>query len=206
MSVAATWLQTAHGRAFDVMDPRASAVHLDDIAHALSNLCRFGGHCRPFYSVAEHSFRVALRVEDLCRARFPGKTIRGQRWWGIVLGALLHDASEAYLIDLPRPLKLVPGLGEVYRSLERGVQAVIWERFGVRPEDGAHEVIQHADDVLLATEKRDLMAKCDVPWATLPAPLPERMNPLDGHGARLAFLGAYSRISRNARQSGAVAA
>lgn len=106
------WIQMHSGIAFWPMDPRADEVRLEDIAHSLSLLCRFGGHCSRFYSVAEHSVHVAR----LCSPE-------------VALWGLLHDASEAYVVDLPRPIKRQ--LPE-YAEIEGLVQFAIAEHFGLR--------------------------------------------------------------------------
>src|SRR5271165_7548492 len=82
------WIQTYTGRVMYPLDPRPEEINIIDIAHALSNLCRFTGHVRTFYSVAEHSVRVSQHCD-------PKDAL-----WG-----LLHDASEAYLADMSRPMK-----------------------------------------------------------------------------------------------------
>lgn len=84
---------TYTGRYIDALNPDISRIHILDIAHALSNLCRFGGHCPSFYSVAEHSLLVADLMEDA-----------GYRGDALLVG-LLHDSEEAYLIDIPSPIK-----------------------------------------------------------------------------------------------------
>lgn len=82
------WMQTFSGRQFWPMDPRPNEIFIEDIAHALANLCRYGGHCLRFYSVAEHSVLMARAVSP-----------ENKLW------ALMHDAAEAYLVDVPRPIK-----------------------------------------------------------------------------------------------------
>lgn len=82
------WIQTYTGRQFWPLDPKPEEVCIEDIAHALSQQCRYAGHTIRFYSVAQHSVEIALRVP------------RAAALWG-----LLHDAAEAYLVDLPRPVK-----------------------------------------------------------------------------------------------------
>lgn len=162
------WIQTYTGAQFWPLDPRPSEVRTEDIAHALSMQCRFAGHCRVFYSVAEHS----VRVSQLLRA------------WGhpplAQLAGLLHDASEAYLVDVPRPLKPhLPG----YSEIERRVMDAICERFGLPrwalATDARWGAVRHADAVLLATEARDLMAPQPVPWEGLPDPLPTIIHQAD---------------------------
>lgn len=85
---------TSTGKWFDILRPDPSLIDLHDIASALSKLCRFGGHCQQFYSVAEHSILAA----KMMRQRNGGNP-------ALIRWALLHDASEAYVVDIPRPAK-----------------------------------------------------------------------------------------------------
>lgn len=105
------WIQTYTGVHFYPLDPRPEDFRIEDIAHALSNLCRYTGHVSRFYSVAEHS----VHVSRLCP---PGWELAG----------LLHDAAEAYINDLSRPLKHGGGL-DGYRAIEWGLDSAIAERF-----------------------------------------------------------------------------
>jgi len=105
------WIQTYTGRQFWPLDPRADEIHIEDIAHSLSLQCRYAGHCKRFYSVAEHSVLLARYVSQ-----------------PVKLWALLHDASEAYLVDVPRPIK--PYL-ENYEDVERRLMYRIRDRFGL---------------------------------------------------------------------------
>lgn len=137
-----TWLQTFTGRAFHTNPPEPDAVHIVDIAHALSNLCRFGGHVRRFYSVAEHSVHVSYLVP-------PEHALIG----------LLHDATEAYVVDLPRPIKeQLP----TYQDIERRVWHVIAERFGLDPDMPA--CVKAADNAMLLAERDQLMGPVPIPW------------------------------------------
>jgi uncharacterized protein len=143
------WLQTYSGRAFPFPpDPAAVCVH--DIAHALANTCRFSGHPRRFYSVAEHSVRVALHLQGV---GFPPC---------VVLAGLVHDASEAYLNDIPSPLKALHEFA-AYRTLERAVQATIEEALGVwvTPSSPAVRV---ADHILLSYEAVTLLGPAPSGW------------------------------------------
>ncbi|MBY3263901.1 hypothetical protein HFO15_19950 [Rhizobium laguerreae] len=131
-------MQTATGRKFWALDPRADEVFIEDIAHSLSLQCRYAGHCLRFYSVAEHSVLMARKL----------------RWEGVdvALYALLHDAAEAYTVDVPRPLKrhLVG-----YKEAEAKVMAAIAERFGLAAEMPA--VVHDADNRIIADELVNLV-------------------------------------------------
>lgn len=168
------WIQTFSGGRFFPLDPRSWEVRIEDVAHALSLLCRFGGHARSFYSVAEHS----VRVSQACAP--------ADAFWG-----LLHDASEAYLVDLPRPLKRLPELAG-YLEAERRVMEAVCVRFGLPSAEP--QGLRHADDLLLATERRDLMAPSDADWGPLPEPLPERIEPWPATHAEELFLARFSQL------------
>lgn len=136
------WLQTFSGVKFYVRDPRPEDVRIEDIAHALSMVVRFGGHVRRPYSVAEHSVRVAE-----CVAELGGSP--EEIFWG-----LMHDAAEAYVGDIIWPLKRAPELAG-YKMVERRVELAICKAFRMSYDMPA--IVKHADLVMLATEKRDLM-------------------------------------------------
>ncbi len=138
------FIQTVSGKRVNPFALRASDLDIDDIAQALANQCRFGGHCRRFYSVAQHSCLVA----DLLCAE--GGDASAALW------ALLHDAPEAYLSDLPHPLKHFSEFGRLYREAEDSLQHVISEHFGLPREPPA--ALRDADRALLAAEHRTLMA------------------------------------------------
>jgi len=168
------WLQTFSGGQFWPMDPRPAEVAIDDIAHALSNLCRFAGHCLEFYSVAQHSVLVSYYV--------PREH---------AFQSLLHDAAEAYLADIPRPVKLE--LPE-YRALEKRVQAVIYRRFRLPAEEPP--CIKAADDRVLAQEHRDLMVVTPYDWGRLDGlePLPWRVVPQSPRNAYGGFLIRFAEL------------
>lgn len=171
------WMQTFTGRKFWPIDPRADEVNIHDIAHALSFMCRFGGHCREFYSVAEHS----VRVSRLANTPEP-----------IGLAALLHDAAEAYVVDVPRPLKRsIVG----YREIESRVARVIEQRFGLETGILDHPAIKQWDEILLATEARDLMGgESAGKWNLQASPLPERIMPESADEAEWSFLARFTAL------------
>jgi uncharacterized protein len=136
-------LVTHEGVTFDFEHPRAEMIQPEDLAHSLANQCRFAGHVRQFYSVAQHLV--------LCSTQVPERD---------ALPALLHDAQEAYVVDLPRYLKRCPGM-EAYRSYENLAQLAVMERFGVTyPLPPSIGVV---DLRMVLTEWRDLMPKQDSP-------------------------------------------
>ncbi|WP_181168649.1 MULTISPECIES: hypothetical protein [unclassified Mesorhizobium] len=128
------FMQTFTARQFWPLDARNDEVHIEDIAHSLSLQCRYAGHCKQFYSVAEHSVLIANWI-----------------WWhgsaADALCGLLHDATEAYLVDMPRPVKR--SLHE-YRLHEAALWKVIAARYGlpgVMPD-----VVHEADNRIIADE------------------------------------------------------
>src|SRR5690349_19702773 len=111
-----SWMQTFTGRRFYPLDPKVEDIDPTDIAHALSLICRYGGHVTRFYSVAEHCVLLSHAVSP-----------ENALW------ALLHDATEAYVGDMVRPLKQhMPA----YRDVEDRLMLVIADRFGLPIRDG----------------------------------------------------------------------
>ena len=175
------WMQTATGRKFWPLDPRPEDVDIEDIAHALSNVCRFGGHCREFYSVAEHSVRVSDYVGAL----------GGAPWHR--LAGLLHDATEAYLGDMIRPLKIQAEMVP-FRLAEGRVEQAIRLRFSV--VTFATPLIKTADEALLATEARDIMGgESAGKWQLHAPPLPDKIDPWISRWARIRFLERFAELT-----------
>ena len=126
---------TFSGTLFDIIEPDLSEFTIVDIAHALSHICRFVGHTRKFYSVAQHSVLVSKNVPE-----------------AYALEGLLHDASEAFLGDVAKPLKNI--LPE-YRGIEKAVEKAIAKKFGL--SFPFHSSIKIADLRAVTTETRDVM-------------------------------------------------
>lgn len=169
------WIQTYTGKAFFPLDPKAEDVDIHDIAHALAMQCRFTGHVRRFYSVAEHSLLVSFNVP------------RRDALWG-----LLHDASEAYLVDLCRPLKRYSDMGARYREIESRVMAAIVERFGLVPWEP--ESVSIADRRMLMTEKRDLLGPEPIRWTHTDEPYPFQVLAYTPDRAEAMFLSRFEEL------------
>ena len=132
------WIITYTGKKFYLLTPTAEMVDIEDIAHALSQLCRWTGHTRYHYSVAQHSWYASYLV-----AR------------EFALSTLLHDASEAYLGDMNRPLKHFTSAGPAYMEIEGNVENVIFTKFGLPYP--LPEAVKAADTQMLYAEKSQLM-------------------------------------------------
>lgn len=171
-----TWIQTFTGRRFWPLAPRPQDVAIHDIGHALANLCRFTGHVRQFYSVAQHSVLVS-------RACAPEDAL-----WG-----LLHDASEAYLSDVARPVKhhvlMAP-----YREAETRLMDAVMIRFGLPLAMPAS--VAEADMRMLVTERRDLMGPTEDghDWGLTHAPYPAMIEPWTPALAESRFLQRFDEL------------
>jgi hypothetical protein len=152
------FIRTHSGRKFPLLDPDPTQVDIKDISYALANLCRFTGQCLSFYSVAEHSIRVAFHAVDLwTRDNPPGDVVRNGLAVECFRAALLHDAAAAYLGDMSGPLKRGSNCGHEFKRMERRIVAAIYAAFEVNPEPYV-DYIRAADRTLLVTEMRDLMS------------------------------------------------
>lgn len=143
------WAQTASGRAFYPFDPRPEDIHIEDIAAGLSRQCRYAGQLRDdveHYSVAEHS---------VCLARYfyARREIDLARW------ALMHDAAEAYISDIIRPVKRsIPA----YFTIEAGIMLAVCRRYGLDPQEP--DQVKDADGRIIHDERLVVMAPPPQPW------------------------------------------
>jgi hypothetical protein len=167
------WMQTFSGRAVYPMDLRPEDVAVEDIAHSLAMQCRFNGHCRSFYSVAEHSVLVS-------------RWLREHYGWQSALAGLLHDASEAYLTDVPRPIK--PFLYG-YKEAEAKACDAIARKFGLTNLMTAE--VREADNRILFDEKLQNMGNCELEWDAWHDPLGVTLQFWSPMQAEQAFLCEY---------------
>jgi uncharacterized protein len=143
------WIKCYSGGRIHPLNPRPEDIHIEDIAHALSLNSRFTGHTPYPYSVAQHSLIISTLVP------------REFALWG-----LLHDASEAYLSDIARPVKHQPEF-EFYRVVEKRLMRAVCERFGLPEEEP--EVVKYWDQRLLVSEQLLLMGGTKDPESVFPA-------------------------------------
>lgn len=137
-------IQTFTGLTFDYLHPQPDTINLNDIAHALALSTRYAGHCSSFYSVGQHSVLCAIMAGKLGA----NMDMDGRRW------ALLHDATEAYMSDLPRPLKdLIPQ----YRTMEDNLHRVIANKFGLSWP--MPKIVKEIDTQMMITEARILLTQ-----------------------------------------------
>lgn len=173
------WLQTYEGKQLRVPEFNGDAISLNETATVLSRICRFGGRTRVFYSVAEHSVRVAECVAKLGGSLF-------EQFY-----ALNHEGDESLLgFDPPAPLmKLLPDL----RDLKHKAHEAYMKRYGLPVEMPA--IVKRADLILLATEKRDLMEPSPAEWVCGEEPDADLIRPHTWYIARDWFVEEWYRLS-----------
>lgn len=135
---------TVSGIKVDLLHPTEDMIDIRDIAAALSKICRFGGHSKHFYSVAQHCVMVAAMAPE-----------------NIKCEALLHDASEAYLGDVIKPLKVI--LGASYRNMETVFEGIISQKFGLNTDEWTHSEVKMLDMAALELEHYAFQRGDDLP-------------------------------------------
>lgn len=143
------WIETYTGKKFYLLAPRIQDVDIRDIAHSSAMLCRWTGHCKRHYSIAQHSYYCSLIGPE-----------------NEALHRLLHDASESYMGDMNRPLKHYTPAGSIYRKQEKEVQGTIYQAFGLDVIEPPS--VHVADNQMLYAEKSQLMTslRWDIDWTS----------------------------------------
>jgi hypothetical protein len=159
---------TFSGRRLHPLDPRPEEVTVEDVAHGLGNTCRYGGQCQFYYSVGTHSIYVSSELAE----HGPAMALYG----------LFHDAAEAYITDVPRPLKREL---DGYDRIEEDILEAVWDRLGVSaPTDEQWEAVMAADDRLFRYEADRLLAEFEPP--SVPQ-LPYDIRPCEPEAVREEF-------------------
>jgi hypothetical protein len=180
------WMQTFSGRKVDLEYPKPEDISIEDIAHALSRICRYGGHCKDFYSVAEHS----LLVEKVIDANFPDCK-------PMSMAALLHDAAEAYLGDIITPLKKT--LTQTTYIEGRWLDTIA-EKFKLSVKlNPLPRSVKSADKFILAIEVKTLFSSTLPDWGFQPnlPKIPSHFHPrcLSPAEAEKAFLTRFHEFA-----------
>ena len=163
------------GKFYSYLNPETNDWTIEDIALSLSNLCRYSGQVQKFYSIAQHSYLVSYAVDQ-----------------AYALDGLLHDGIEAFMVDIPTPLKvLLPD----YKALEKQHEAELFKRFGL--EFPMNLAVHKADRELLCAEVRDMKAP-NAHWdfcATDVSHIPH-IDPWTPYMARKMFLKRYYQLTK----------
>lgn len=195
------WFQTFTGAKVNPMTLEPEDVRLEDVAHALSLICRFNGHCNRHYSVAQHS--VAGAHVALSSGYWHTEHEHDDRR-DLALWFLIHDAAEAYLQDLPRPVKYADKFfpdadwAVGFREVEHHVQEVCnLSLLGIRqPSQEIEDDLRKLDDAMLATERHQLMGNPEIEWDFLPPPLSGNFPVWHPAQAEKHFLSLFRELSQ----------
>ncbi len=178
-----TWMQTYTRRKFNPLEPDPALINELDIAHALSHICRFGGHTNEFYSVAQHSVIVSQCIES---------DLSGDV--ALCMIGLLHDASEAYIGDMIRPIKpFITGYG----SIEYTLQNAIYNKFGLTPTIPQLAQLKCADESVLSAEahsSRIMIGDIDNWRNRFPRPWPDVIIPMAPADVKQMWLSRFTEL------------
>lgn len=167
------WMQIYSGRAFYPLEPREEDIDIVDIAHALSRQCRYAGHIeQEHYSVAEHCVLISLALPE-----------------EYALAGLLHDAAEAYLVDVPRPIK---SSLHGYTACEATLERVVFEKFGLSLPMPA--IVKEYDTRILHDEQKVLMKSPPMPWNIPGGPLGVEIHCWSADIAKQMFLMRFDEL------------
>ncbi len=191
------WSQSYTDRALYPYDLRTGDLCIEDIAHSLALLNRFGGHVREPYGVADHSLRVEAYVAEHYPRRYPHATAEHVRQ--ARLAALMHDAPESVVGDMIRPLKHDERM-RAYRDVEQRIAKVVETWLGLPIGALDWMLVKEADDVVLVTEQRDLRGPPPMPWRSRGVqPMTERIIPRGWREAEDEFLARFRELTEGHR-------
>lgn len=179
------WIQTYTGKRFWPISPDPDHLDIQDIAHALSMLCRFNGHCLKYYSVAQHSFYVSVLLDRTFTDNefLVDNDASRLQWAEMIMWGLLHDVAEAYLTDVPSPVKeLIPD----FRNIESKIMQAAAAKWGLSLP--VPELIKVADMMMLHAEKEQLMCESPDDWHLPYPPADIDIWPWDPPNAKAWFL------------------
>jgi 5'-deoxynucleotidase YfbR-like HD superfamily hydrolase len=175
-------IETVSGLYIDLLDPKVEQIDHRDMGWALSRMPRYAGHTMTTlpYTVGQHSTAVAKIVQ---RLKDPKETGLRQSFYNethfhgevahyitgtVLLHSHVHDGSEAYLLDLPTPLKQLPGMKEAYGAIEQRMMETIWQSLGLsEPDSTTRDIIKWADMYALTIEAYHLMPSRGTNWTRL---------------------------------------
>lgn len=169
------WIETFSGRRFDVLDPQPEQFTIEDIAHSLSLLCRWTGQCKHFYSVGQHSYLGSFLTpkED-------------------ALWFLLHDASEAFIGDMHRPMKHHTDAGKAYSTVEEKIMRTIARKFDLSWPEPA--IVKQVDTMMLFSEREQLMKPIHWDWEAQAADV--KISEMSSREVEVLFLNRFYQLKR----------
>ncbi|MEE9395156.1 MAG: hypothetical protein V3W41_21915 [Planctomycetota bacterium] len=183
------------GERFYPLSPHPDDIKLEDIAHGLALTCRFGGSCKVFYSVAQHSVHVSEQMESHYLPHWmPDMVAMSELQIVQCMHGLMHDASEAYLGDVIAPIKALPGMAD-YRVTEAVVQMCVTSCFGL--PDVPSQLLHLVDARMLLTEARDLL-NGEFPPANV-EPYDFEVSPMGPMVAEARFLDRFHELEAGLR-------
>jgi 5'-deoxynucleotidase YfbR-like HD superfamily hydrolase len=167
------FVRTISGKLLDIFNPVDELIDIDDIAHALAHICRYNGHVKRHYSVAQHCVIISNYVK-------PQYALEG----------LMDDSPEAYIGDMISPIKRIL---HAFKDIEKPLQAAIYRRYAIRSSKTSHTNVKKIDRKALRTEQRDLTNRPG-PY-TMREVLPlDKIVPLSASKAKVLFLKRFEEL------------
>lgn len=158
------WVLQADGQPYYPEHPSPEVVSVEVIAQSLAQKVRFGGHGWPFYSVAQHSLFVSDLAEGILTPQLDAGLATGFYVWTVIRAALMHDAHEAWLVDLPSPHKKIEWLGDGWRAMEDKWDEVIFNTLGIQATDQVRKAVKTFDLVAMKLEGKHMMPEPPGEW------------------------------------------